>query len=201
MMMRELAYANLSEIEAGKIAQSKSQNEEVKSFAQKMIDDHTKAQQDLEQLVQNKSVTLPTEPDRKHQAMLKKLDALSSEEFDRQYAERGGLADHKAAHRLLQRIQSQAKDADFKQLADRLLPTIEQHLKMAQNMQSSTKMSSKKPTTVSGAVGEKGESSRSSATSGASKSEPSSSEEKKESESQGSQGSQGSQNTQNPQRY
>jgi putative membrane protein len=156
MMMRDLAYANLAEIEAAKIAQSKSQNEEVKSFAQKMIDDHTKAQQDLQQLAQSKNVTLPTTPDSRHQSATKKLNALSEPNFDRQYLAQGGLSDHKATHSLLQRIQTQASDADLKQLASRILPTVDQHLEMAQKTQNTLRMSSNKPATISGAVGETG---------------------------------------------
>src|SRR5690349_9442282 len=45
-MMRDIAYSNISEVAAGKLALERSQSDDVKSFAQKMIDDHTKAQQE-----------------------------------------------------------------------------------------------------------------------------------------------------------
>jgi putative membrane protein len=133
-LMREIAYANLDEIEAGKLAQSKSKNDQVKSFAQKMIDDHTKAMGELQQLAQAKGVTLPTEPDVKHKAMMKKLSALSDAEFDRMYVAQGGVTDHRNTHRLLQRVQARAKDPDLKALAAKTIPTVDQHLTLAQDL-------------------------------------------------------------------
>lgn len=134
-MMSDLARANIAEIEAGKLAQSKSQNEQVKAFAQKMIDDHTSAQQELQQLAQAKGVTLPDEPDMKHKARAKILSSLSGTAFDRRYMAQGGLADHKATHQLLQRVQTRATDPELKALAAKIEPTVNQHLTMAQQIQ------------------------------------------------------------------
>jgi putative membrane protein len=134
-MVRDLAAANLAEIETAKLAQSKASSDQVRSFAQKMIDDHTKAQDQVQQLAQAKGVQLPTAPDAKHQAAMKKLSALSGNAFDRQYMSKAGLSDHREAHRLVARISSRAHDADVKALGTTLLPTIDQHLQMAQQMQ------------------------------------------------------------------
>jgi putative membrane protein len=151
--MRDLAQANIAEIEAGKLAQSKSQNDEVKNFAQRMIDDHGKALQDLQQLAQSKGVTLPTRPDAKHLAMAKTLSALSGDQFDRRYMAQGGLADHKRTHQLLQRVQSRATDPDLKQAAAQMLPVVDQHLNMAQQTQASLKTSTGSATGASGSAG------------------------------------------------
>jgi putative membrane protein len=133
-MMREMAYSNIAEIETGKIAQSQSQNAQVKTFAQKMIDDHTKAQQDLQQLADAKGVKLPTEPDAKHKAAAKKLAALSGDKFDKRYLQQGGLSDHRNTHRLLARAQDRATDPDLKALVTKTMPIVDQHLTMAQDM-------------------------------------------------------------------
>lgn len=133
-LMRDIAHANLSEIETGKLAQSKSKNENVRKFAQQMIDDHTKAQGEVQQLAQAKGVTLPTEPDTKHKALMKKMEGMSEAEFDKQYMAKGGVADHKDTHRLLKKTESRAKDADLKALAGKMLPTVDQHLTMAKDM-------------------------------------------------------------------
>jgi putative membrane protein len=133
-MMRDIAQANLSEIEAGKTALSKSSNSQVKSFAQRMIDDHTKASQEVQQLAQAKGVTLPTEPDSKHKAMVQKLSGLSGDAFDRRYMEQAGVSDHKKTHALLKRVQAKASDPDLKQLAAKTLPTVDDHLSMAQQL-------------------------------------------------------------------
>lgn len=153
-MMRQMAQANIAEIEAGKLAQSKTRNEKVRSFAQKMIDDHTKAQGELQQLAQQKGVTLPTEPDKAHQAALKKLGELSGAAFDRSYMKQGGLNDHKQAHQLLERVEAKAADPELKAMAAKMLPSIEEHMKMAQDTQ--TALSGQGGSTASGASGASG---------------------------------------------
>lgn len=137
-MMRQMAYANIAEIEAGKLAQSKSKNEQVRTFAQQMIDDHTKAQGELQQLADSKGVKLPTEPDSKHKAAMKKLGSLSGAAFDKSYMKQGGISDHKQTLDLLQRVQNKASDAELKALAQKMTPTVEQHLKMAQDTSKSS---------------------------------------------------------------
>lgn len=136
-MVMDLARANLAEIKAGEMAISKSQNPEVKAFAQKMIDDHTSAQKDVEQLAKSKGITLPTEVDTKHKTMMTALDKLSPERFDRTYMSQGGVSDHKKTHKLVRDMQTKAKDQDVKALAAKLQPTIAKHLEMAQGIKDS----------------------------------------------------------------
>ncbi|HZW13659.1 MAG TPA: DUF4142 domain-containing protein [Noviherbaspirillum sp.] len=135
-MMRELARSNLAEIETAKLALSQSKNDEVKSYAQKMIDDHTQAQKELEQLAQAKGMTLPAEPDSKHKAMMKKLGALEGDKFDKQYMAQGGLKDHRDTHKLLNRAEKRASDSDLKALVTKMQPIVSDHLKTAQGMKS-----------------------------------------------------------------
>jgi predicted outer membrane protein len=129
-----MAMSNMAEVETGKLALSKSQNAEVKAYAQQMIDDHTKAQTEVQALAQQKGVTLPTELDAKHKAMAAKLEKLSGEEFDRQYMKMAGVTDHKQTYGKLQKGAKGAKDADVKAMATKMMPTVEQHLKAAQQM-------------------------------------------------------------------
>jgi predicted outer membrane protein len=135
-MLKAMAQANIAEIEAGKLAQSKSQNDQVKSFAQQMIDDHSKALSDVQALAQQKGVTLPTEPDAKHKAMATKLESLSGDAFDKEYMAKAGVSDHKAVHSALMRDEKKAKDPDVKALASKMTPVVEQHLKSAEQMKS-----------------------------------------------------------------
>ena len=137
-MVMNMAMANMSEIEAGKMAQAKSQNDQVKNFAQQMIDDHTKALTEVQQLAQAKGVMLPTELDRTHKAKANKLAALSGDAFDRAYMAQAGVADHKRNHDMLQQAQAKAKDPDLTALAARLAPTVDQHLNSAQQLHGNT---------------------------------------------------------------
>jgi predicted outer membrane protein len=135
-MLADMAQANMAEIEGGKLAQSKSQNDQIKSFAQQMIDDHTKALTDVQQVAQQKGVTLPSEPDAKHKAMAAKLEKMSGSAFDKAYMAQAGVADHKKVHSMLMQDQKRAKDPDVKALAEKMTPVVEQHLKAAQQLAS-----------------------------------------------------------------
>ncbi len=130
-MIKQIAESNIAEINAGKLAQDKASSDEVKSFAKKMVDDHTKALDDLKQLAQSKGITLPTEPSREQMAQEKKLQALSGEKFDRQYLQQAGDRAHKETHRLLQRAASRAEDTDLKNYASKTMGTVETHQQMA----------------------------------------------------------------------
>lgn len=163
-LMKDLAQANLAEIEAAKLAQQKTQNEQVRNYAQKMIDDHSKAQQEVQQLAQSKGLSLPTEPDSQHQKMAQRLGAMSGDAFDRRYMSQSGVDDHKQAHKLLERMQSRAKDADLKALASRLLPTVQQHLNDGQQLSAARARGAGQ--TSSGTSGTSGTTSGSSGTSG-----------------------------------
>lgn len=130
-IMRDMAHANLAEIETGKLALEKSPSPEVKKFAQQMIDDHTQARTELQTLAQSKGVNLPAKPDKKHQAMAKKLQAAKADEFDRMYMKQVGINDHQKTLKLLQSAQKDANDPDLKALATKMTPIVEEHLQMS----------------------------------------------------------------------
>ncbi|HEX8404835.1 MAG TPA: DUF4142 domain-containing protein [Duganella sp.] len=136
-ILTDLAQANVNEVAAGNIALQKASAPEVKSFAQKMVDDHTKGLQEVQTVAQAKNVTLPTEPDAKHKKMADRLNALSGPEFDKMYVANAGVNDHKVAHKLVTDAQKKAKDPDIKALAGKLQPTIEQHMTAVQPLAAS----------------------------------------------------------------
>jgi len=133
-MLRDIAQANLAEIETGRIALDKSKDERVRKFAQQMIDDHSTAMKDVEQLAQAKGYKLPDGPDLKHKTVATALKALSGETFDKQYMSQAGVGDHKRTHDLLQKTQRNAKDADLKALAAKMLPVVHGHLTEAEQL-------------------------------------------------------------------
>ena len=137
-MLKQLAEANLAEISAGKIAQDKAQSDEVKSFAKKMVDDHTKALDDLKQLAQAKGVTLPTEPNKQQAAMEQKLQGLSGDKFDKQYMKQAGERAHKQTHQLLQKAEK-SEDTDLKNYASKTIAAVEGHQQMAKETERSLK--------------------------------------------------------------
>ena len=131
-LMADLAHDNIAEIEAGKMALEKSQNETVKKFAQQMVDDHTAALTELQTLAQTKGVKLPEDIGVKHKTMAAGLKVLSGNAFDKQYMKGAGIADHRQTIELLKKMQKNAKDAELKAAAAKMLPIVQAHLKMAQ---------------------------------------------------------------------
>lgn len=123
----QLAQANIIEINSAKLAEEKSKNEQVKVLAKKMLDDHTKALDELKQLAQAKGITLPTEPDRQQKLMENRLASLSGEKFDKQYVQHVSDRIHKDEHKLLLQASSKAQDADLKNYATKNLSVVESH--------------------------------------------------------------------------
>ena len=131
--MKDLAIANMAEVETGKLALDKAQDPKVKEFAQHMVDDHGKMLDEVQSLAQSKGVDLPGAPDAKHQKALKKLQSASGADFDREYM-RAMVKDHRDALKLAQRTAKGAKDPDLKAAAQKAVPDIQDHLKMAQQI-------------------------------------------------------------------
>jgi putative membrane protein len=134
-LMEGIAHANLAEMETGKMALEKSKNDEVRKFAQMMIDDHTKAQSELSTLAQKKGVALPTGPDLSHKTIATALNLLSGTTFDSQYIARAGVGDHERAQALLEKVQTNADDADLKAYAAKTIKAVEHHLSVAKAME------------------------------------------------------------------
>lgn len=130
--------AGLAEVAAGQLAQQKAANEQVKQFGARMVQDHTKANDELKQLAGGKGVNLPTEPDRKHRHEADKLQKLSGAEFDRAFMKQM-VEDHKKVVSEFEKHAKDAKDADVKAFASKTLPALREHLQMAQSLNDSVK--------------------------------------------------------------
>ncbi|HEV2864211.1 MAG TPA: DUF4142 domain-containing protein [Pyrinomonadaceae bacterium] len=129
----EAAMGSLAEIAAGRLATEKGASEDVKQFGRRMIEDHTKAGDELTQIATAKGMTLPTAPDPKHQSHMAKLSGLSGEKFDREYIKMM-VGDHKKTVALFQREADRGADPELKGFASRNLPVIQEHLRMAQRI-------------------------------------------------------------------
>ena len=125
-----LAEANLAEIAAAKQALVKSNDPQIKTFAQHMIDDHGMAQDQLSTLARNKQVELPVVPDEKHRKLAERMADMSAIDFNSQYA-KAAVVDHRATLKLLDKITASTKDADLKALAEKMKPRVQSHLKAA----------------------------------------------------------------------
>ncbi|HEX8422097.1 MAG TPA: DUF4142 domain-containing protein [Pyrinomonadaceae bacterium] len=128
------AMGGMAEVETARLALTKASSDEVKQYAQKMIDDHTAANAELMQITSTKNLTLPTAPDAKHRAMIAKMEKLSGAEFDRQYIMMAGHKDHQKMEKLFRDESMRGRDADLKAFAAKTLPVVQQHLQMARDL-------------------------------------------------------------------
>jgi putative membrane protein len=127
------ALGGMEEVELGRLAAQKGASDEVRQFGQRMVDDHSKANQDLTQVASAKGLTLPSALDAKHQADVQKLSALSGDKFDREYV--GMMVkDHRKDVAEFQKESTGGADADIKSFAARTLPVIQEHLQMIERI-------------------------------------------------------------------
>jgi putative membrane protein len=125
--VKRAAQSNFAEIKVSQLALSKTQNPDVRAFAQQMIDDHSKANSELAQAAKAKNLDVPDEPDMMHKASMKLLQAKSGESFDSAYIEQMNK-DHQKTIKLFQTAASSNElDPQLKALATKTLPTLEQH--------------------------------------------------------------------------
>jgi len=132
--VNELAYANLAEIFSGQLALKKSQDPKILAYAQRMIDDHTRAMKELQTLAQSKGGIVPNETDLKNKAVALELSALSGGLFDRQYMAQAGVGAHKRTHDLIESVQRDANDPALRNHARMIMPVVHSHLTEAQAM-------------------------------------------------------------------
>ena len=119
-----------------RMAVEKSSNATIKEYAQKMIDDHTKAGDELKQVASTKGITLPMSLDAKHQAKVAKLQRASGAEFDRMYVKEAAVKSHEAMEKLYTRESTDGKDADARGFAAKTLPAVQMHLQMGRDLMS-----------------------------------------------------------------
>jgi putative membrane protein len=131
--LMDAAMGGMLEVELGRMATTQGASDAVKQFGQRMVDDHGKANQELMSLAQSKGITLPTEIDEKHKKDMTKLSSLSGAEFDREYGKMM-LSDHLKDVSEFEKQSTRGTDADLKAFATKTLPTLKEHLKMAESL-------------------------------------------------------------------
>jgi putative membrane protein len=136
--MTAAAQGGMAEVEMGKLALQRASNQKVKDFGQHMIDDHTAGNENLKRVASKKGVTLPAEINARQKATMAKLSRLSGAAFDRAYMA-DMVADHKEDVAEFQREANEGKDTDVKGFAQETLPTLQSHLRMAEEAQNDLK--------------------------------------------------------------
>jgi putative membrane protein len=127
------SQAGLAEVNHGVLAAKQANSHEVREFAQRMVRDHNKANAELLALADKRRLTVARDMGDKHKAVQQRLTGLSGEDFDRHYMQHM-VKDHEKAVALFTAEAKNGKDEGLKQFAEKTLPTIQEHLKMARDI-------------------------------------------------------------------
>lgn len=145
----EAAEGGLKEIQFGQLALQKSNNDQVKTFAQKMITDHTQLNNDMLPFAQQAGITPPTQLKPKDQAEYDQLSKLSGNAFDKKYIQ-SMVKDHNKDLKEFRQEEAVATDPAFKTTVANGEKVIKQHTEMADNLAGKSGMSSKSGNGTSG---------------------------------------------------
>ena len=130
------ATAGLEQVRLARLAVVRAANPDVKSFAQKLLDERGKANDQLRQLASGKGVKdLPSHPDRSTQAVFASLDKRSGDNFDVSYIQQT-VADLVSDVAQFDGEAQNGADADLRKFAASVLPVLRERLRTAQNIES-----------------------------------------------------------------
>jgi putative membrane protein len=129
VFVQKAAQDGMTEVELGKIALDKSQNAEIRNFAQRMVDDHSKANKELASLASSRGIDAPKKLDAEHQAIVAEFKKADGAKFDTQYSHHMNM-DHTKAISLFE-AESKASDQELAGFAKKTLPTLKEHKQLA----------------------------------------------------------------------
>lgn len=123
------AVGGMAEVELGKLALKKTTNPKIKAFADMMVKDHGKANEELISIAKLKNVTLPAVVDEEHQKKMDELNQKAGHDFDKAYVD-AMIDGHKKTLQLMNDEAKDGKDVDLKAFAAKTAPIVQSHLNM-----------------------------------------------------------------------
>jgi len=144
------AQGGLAEVDLGNLAKQNGGSDAVKQFGDRMVNDHSQANSQLQQIAQQKGITLPSSPSGKDKHLSKMLRTKQGAEFDKAYIH-DMVKDHEADVAEFRHEAENGKDPDVKAWAQKTLPVLEQHLAASKQIagQVGADTSKKSPTAMS----------------------------------------------------
>jgi putative membrane protein len=131
--LKDASEGGMDEVKLGELAQQNGASESVKKFGRRMVADHTKMNNELQALAARKNLTLPTDISLVQHASYKLLSTKNGEAFDKSYIS-SMVKDHQDDIAAFQKEANNGGDVDVKALASKALPTLQEHLQMAQDI-------------------------------------------------------------------
>jgi putative membrane protein len=132
--VKEATRGGTSEVELGQLAKQKGASQSVKDFGDRMVKDHQKANEELKTIAQSKGAAIPADLTRTEKSSMDKLQKASGAEFDREYAS-AMVKDHRTDVKDFKDAADDLKDPELKAFAEKTLPTLQEHLRLAEDMQ------------------------------------------------------------------
>jgi putative membrane protein len=129
------AVAGMTELETAKLAEQQAAHEEVRQFARRMYEDHTRASKELMTIVGEKDISTPRDVSVREKACLNILSGLAGPMFDRAYID-GQVVAHMEAVALFEAEAQRGRDTELRAFAGRRLPTLQEHLRQVQMLAS-----------------------------------------------------------------
>lgn len=126
------AQGGVAEVQLGELALQKTSSPGVKAFAHKMVDDHSKANDQLKAAAAKGRLTLPATMDAKDQSLYNKLSSLSGAAFDKAYM-KAMVKDHQEDIKDFQSEANKGTNVEIKSFAVGTLPTLQQQLEVAKS--------------------------------------------------------------------
>ncbi|HPU49951.1 MAG TPA: DUF4142 domain-containing protein [Burkholderiaceae bacterium] len=141
--VEDAAESGMAEVQMGKLAQQRASNPEVRRHGERMVADHSKANEELTSLAQAKGIKLPSGPSRAQQRMHDNMAKLQGDKFDRLYMAQM-VSDHRKAVSLFEKEARSGDNADLKAFAQKTLPTLQEHLKLTETVNASLKQKNRR---------------------------------------------------------
>jgi putative membrane protein len=121
---------NLGESRIGELTQKNASNDAIKKFGERMVQDHSQLNKELREIASKKGITLPDQLDQKHQDLMDQLMKLNGANFDRTFA-KDMVSGHEKAIEVFEAEVKNGQDPDIKAWAEKSLPTLREHLRLA----------------------------------------------------------------------
>jgi putative membrane protein len=133
----EAAAINMEEIELGELAQEKGMSQDVKNLGKMMVDEHTKALNDLKMLAEKKGITIPSSLTEDGQDKYNDLNEETGKDFDKEYASMM-VKGHEKAIDKFEKASSDSDDSEIRDWAASMLPGLHTHLEHSKQCKEKT---------------------------------------------------------------
>lgn len=136
--IKKLGEGDLAEVDAGRLATQKSQNQGVRNFGQEMVTDHSKNDSELKNLAASNGMEMPSTINKEDTAEKSRLENVSGSAFDKQYVN-AQVRGHEKTVELLEHEINHGQDPAVKDFAKKTLPVVKHHLALAKELQANLK--------------------------------------------------------------